>query len=147
MPAIIESAETRKWASCVQVIFISRIFIHTVRKGNFAMQDWAGAGATKWRAFFWIATIMLLFRIGLRSCQILCYFGEVRSIIPSCGKMPIVALIIEQSRVRFIFTRTFLGTAASRSIFKIFTPQASQVHCYSCYKTKSRVRTSISTVA
>ena len=40
------------WASCVRVVFISRIFIHTVRKGNFATQDWTEAGATKWRAFF-----------------------------------------------------------------------------------------------
>ena len=38
--------------SCVQVVFISRIFIHTVRKGNFATQDRTEAGATKWRAFF-----------------------------------------------------------------------------------------------
>ena len=40
------------WASCVQVVFISRIFIHTVRKGHFATQDWTEGGATKWRAFF-----------------------------------------------------------------------------------------------
>ena len=40
------------WASCMRVIFISRIFIHTFRKGNFATQDWREAGATKWRAFF-----------------------------------------------------------------------------------------------
>ena len=39
------------WASCVRVVFISRIFIHTVRKGNFATQDWAEVGTTKWRAF------------------------------------------------------------------------------------------------
>ena len=44
------------WASCVRVVFISRIFIHTVRKGNFAAQDWTEAGATNWTAFFWIAT-------------------------------------------------------------------------------------------
>ena len=60
--------------------------------------------------------------------------------------LPIIALITEQSRVRFIFTKTFLGTATSRGIFKIFTPQVSQAHCYSCYKTKSTLRTSISTV-
>ena len=40
------------WASCVRVVFVSRIFIHTVRKGNFATQDWTEVGATKWRAFF-----------------------------------------------------------------------------------------------
>ena len=40
------------WASCVRVVFISRIFIHTVRKGNFATQDWTETAATKWRAFF-----------------------------------------------------------------------------------------------
>ena len=39
-----------------RVVFISRIFIHTVRKGNFAAQDWTEAGATNWTAFFWIAT-------------------------------------------------------------------------------------------
>ena len=39
------------WASCVRVVFISRIFIHTVRKGNFATQDWAEVGTTKWKAF------------------------------------------------------------------------------------------------
>ena len=57
--------------SCVRVVFISRIFIHTVRKGNFATQDWTEAGETKERTFF---KIMLLFRIGLRSCQILVIF-------------------------------------------------------------------------
>ena len=31
--------------------------------------------------------IMLLFRIRLRSCQILLYFWEVRSIIAACGKI------------------------------------------------------------
>ena len=40
------------WASCVRVVFISIIFIHTVLRGNFATQDWTEAGATKWRAFF-----------------------------------------------------------------------------------------------
>ena len=40
------------WASCVRVVFISRIFIHTVRKGHFATQDWTEGGASKWRAFF-----------------------------------------------------------------------------------------------
>ena len=40
------------WASCVRVFFISRIFIHTVRKGNFATRYWTEAGATKWREFF-----------------------------------------------------------------------------------------------
>ena len=38
--------------SCVRVVFISRIFIHTVCKGNFATQDWIEAGATTRRAFF-----------------------------------------------------------------------------------------------
>ena len=38
--------------SCVRVVFISRIFIHTVLRGNFATQDWTEAGATKWWAFF-----------------------------------------------------------------------------------------------
>ena len=40
------------WASCVRVVFISIIFIHTVLRGNFVTQDWTEAGATKWRAFF-----------------------------------------------------------------------------------------------
>ena len=40
------------WASFVQVVFISRISIHTVRKGHFVTQDLTEAGATKWRAFF-----------------------------------------------------------------------------------------------
>ena len=40
------------WASCVRVVFISRIFIHTVRKGNFATRYWTEAGATKWRELF-----------------------------------------------------------------------------------------------
>ena len=38
--------------SCVRVVFISRIFIHTVCKGNFATQDWIETGATTRRAFF-----------------------------------------------------------------------------------------------
>ena len=40
------------WASCVRVVFISIIFIHTVLRGNFVTQDWTEAGATKWRASF-----------------------------------------------------------------------------------------------
>ena len=95
------------------------------------------------------------------------YFYEVRSIMESAlllhlaeFPVPIVALIIEKLRVRFIFTRTFLGTAASRGIFKIFTPQVSQAHVsrkskrlthesvtrcvsrcyYSCYTTTVEIR-------
>ena len=57
-----EEAKCQRWwrarkqeiasVSCVRVVFILRIFIHTVRKGNFATQDWTEAGTTKWREFF-----------------------------------------------------------------------------------------------
>ena len=62
------------WASYVRVVFISRIFIHTVRKEHFATLDWTEAGATKWIAFYLDRKIMLIFRIGLQSCQILVIF-------------------------------------------------------------------------
>ena len=57
----LKRVQSRRWkgakgkiayASCVRVVFISRIFIHTVRKRQFEKQDWTEAGATKWRAFF-----------------------------------------------------------------------------------------------
>ena len=66
-------------------------------------------------------------------------FCEVRSImesalLPHAAEFPvlIVTLIIEQSRVRFIFNRIFLGTADSRGILKIFTPHDYLIlHCCS----------------
>ena len=57
----LKRVQSRRWkgakgkiayASRVRVVFISRIFIHTVRKRQFEKQDWTEAGATKWRAFF-----------------------------------------------------------------------------------------------
>ena len=57
----LKRVQSRRWkgakgkiayASCVRVVFSSRIFIHTVRKRQFETQDWTEAGATKWRAFF-----------------------------------------------------------------------------------------------
>ena len=76
------------------------------------------------------------------------YFCEVRSIIAACGKIHGAYCRFDHwtVKVRFIITRTFLRTAASRGIFKIFTPQASQARRYSFYRTKSRLRTSISSV-
>ena len=146
---MMESAEKEiARGSCVRVVFISIIFIHTVRKENFATQieqkrvqqneerfsrSQDNATLSNWP--------QILSNLG--------YFCEVRSIIVLHAEkftVPIVALIIEQSRVGFIFIRTFLGTAASRGIFKIFTPQASQAYRYSCYKTKSTLRISISTI-
>ena len=76
------------------------------------------------------------------------YFCEVRSIIAACGKIHGAYCRFDHwtVKVRFIITRTFLRTAASRGIFKIFTPQASQARRYSFYRTKSWLRTSISSV-
>ena len=92
-----------------------------VRKGKFATQDLTEAVQQNEESFprslnnatlsNWVS---VLSNLG--------YFCEVRSIIVVKFTMPFVALIIEQSRVRSLFTRTFLGTAASRGIFKIFTP-------------------------
>ena len=56
------------------------------------------------------------------------------ALLPHAAEFPvlIVTLIIEQSRVRFIFNRIFLGTADSRGILKIFTPHDYLIlHCCS----------------
>ena len=79
--------------------------VHIVPKGHFATQDWTEAGAIKWRACFYIARKKCYsFELGfdlVKSCM-------VRSIVESAlllhsaeFTVPIVALIIEQYRIRF----------------------------------------------
>ena len=68
------------------VVFISRVFIHTVRKGNFTTQDWTEAVQQNEESFprsLNNATLSnwasILSNLG--------YFCEVRSIIVVCGKI------------------------------------------------------------
>ena len=90
------------WASCVRVVFISRIFIHTVRKGNFATQDWTEAGETKcsnsqqflpqinteshniWRFHKLIVCFLSRRELGTPLFTQICTLTIARSIAPLC---------------------------------------------------------------